>query len=220
MWIDTAVWPRRATWQHYLPYELPFFNLTAPVEVTATRAWCRAHDQSFFLATWWVLLRSLQPIPAFRQRLRGDRVWEHERLSIASTVLADDGTVRFCRLETAPDFTTFANSARAVVEAAKASPPGLVDHADRDDLVFGTVVPWVAFTSISHARRLGGQDSIPRFAVGKAEDEAGRVRMPVSVEAHHALVDGLHAGQLFQGLTQAFADPDATLGQPPRTQAT
>jgi chloramphenicol O-acetyltransferase len=36
--------------------------------------------------------------------------------------------------------------------------------------------------------------------------------MPVSVEAHHALMDGLHAGRFFERLQRHCSDPRAALG--------
>jgi chloramphenicol O-acetyltransferase type A len=35
--------------------------------------------------------------------------------------------------------------------------------------------------------------------------------MPLSVEVHHALMDGLHVGQFVQGFEAALADPMAWL---------
>jgi chloramphenicol O-acetyltransferase type A len=38
------------------------------------------------------------------------------------------------------------------------------------------------------------------------------MKMPVSVEVHHALMDGLHAGRYFEGLENCFSSPRAALG--------
>jgi chloramphenicol O-acetyltransferase type A len=64
------------------------------------------------------------------------------------------------------------------------------------------VIPWVAFTSFAHARRHGTEDSVPKIVFGKRHERGGRHRMPVSVEVHHALVDGLHVGRFFEGFQE------------------
>lgn len=212
MWLDLDAWPRRAHFDLFRSYEIPFFGLVAPVDVTATRAWCRAHDASFFLACWYAALDVVNGIEPLRMRLRGDRVWVHERLAIGSTVLATDETFRFAYLEAAPSFRAFAAAGRVVVDEAKSGPPRLAT-ADRDDLVHGTVVvPWVAFTAVTHAKRFGLADSVPRIAIGRIQDVGGRLTVPVGVEAHHALVDGLHVGRFYEGFAARLADPERTFG--------
>ena len=67
------------------------------------------------------------------------------------------------------------------------------DH--RDDLLHYSVLPWISFTSFSHARRHRADDSVPKIVFGRYRGDAGAERMPVSVEVHHALVDGLHVGR-------------------------
>src|SRR5216684_2776419 len=52
-----------------------------------------------------------------------------------------------------------------------------------------TVLPWVSFTSFSHARNWGREDSVPRIAFGKFTKENDRTLLPISVEVHHALMD-------------------------------
>jgi cytochrome d ubiquinol oxidase subunit II len=85
-------------------------------------------------------------------------------------------------------------------------------RADRDDLVYHSVIPWVSFTSISHARDSRRQSGIPKVTFGKYREAGGRVLMPVSVEVHHALMDGLHVGRFFERLEGYFKDPGAALG--------
>ena len=75
---------------------------------------------------------------------------------------------------------------------------GKLEPADhRDDLIHFSVLPWISFTSVSHARRLGTNDSVPKIMFGKHYEAGERRRMPVSIEAHHSLVDGLHVGRFF-----------------------
>ena len=70
---------------------------------------------------------------------------------------------------------------------------------------------WVSFTSISHARGGGREESVPKIAFGKYREEGGRASMPVSVEVHHALMDGLHVGRYFERLQSYFDDPASAL---------
>jgi len=63
-------------------------------------------------------------------------------------------------------------------------------------------IPWISFTGLQHARKTDLEDTIPRFVFGKYFKEEKRLKMPLSVEVHHALVDGFHVGQLFKFLQE------------------
>jgi chloramphenicol O-acetyltransferase len=65
---------------------------------------------------------------------------------------------------------------------------------------------------VTNARRSLAEDSVPKIIFGKYEVEGGRVRLPVSVEVHHALMDGVHVGRYFERLQEHFTAPAAVLG--------
>lgn len=68
-------------------------------------------------------------------------------------------------------------------------------------VIHGSSLPWLWFTSDSHPRRLPAESSVPKTTFGKADDTT----MPVSVDVHHALMDGLHAARFFQRFEEAPA---------------
>ena len=50
-------------------------------------------------------------------------------------------------------------------------------------------------------------DSIPRIAWGKYFEENGKIKLPLSVQAHHSLVDGVHVGQYFNKVQEILDNP-------------
>jgi chloramphenicol O-acetyltransferase type A len=68
----------------------------------------------------------------------------------------------------------------------------------------------VPFTSFSHARRWGTEDAVPKIVFGKHREIGGRRHMPVSVEVHHALVDGLHVGRFYEAFQARLDTPRGT----------
>ena len=58
-----------------------------------------------------------------------------------------------------------------------------------------SVLPWLSFTSNSHARQLSHSDSVPKITFGKLERVEEKLKMPMSVHVNHALMDGYHVGQ-------------------------
>jgi chloramphenicol O-acetyltransferase type A len=157
-------------------------------------------------------MKAANEVEPFRYRLRGDRVLVHDRIHAGTTVLLDDENFTFAFFDYDDDFEVFHARARESIERARAEGIQLHGRAERDDLIHHSVIPWATFTSISHARRGAREESVPKIAFGKYRADGGRLMMPISVEAHHALMDGLHVGRYFERLESYFSDPHSALG--------
>lgn len=221
-WLDMAAWPRRSHFEFYLGYENPFFSVTT--DVVVTKAYERSRQPggpSFFLMTLWCALRAAHRVEPFRLRVRDGRVWKNDIVHAGSTVLRDDQTFAFSHFSYSDSYDEFEKSSREVIDRIKAGPPGLFPE-DRDDEIYFSVLPWIRITGITNARP-NNSDAIPRVVFGKVFREGeGEWRMGVSVEVHHALVDGLHVGQflaVFEAELAMFATahPHAAPAPAPRS---
>jgi chloramphenicol O-acetyltransferase type A len=56
-------------------------------------------------------------------------------------------------------------------------------------------------------------DSIPRFAWGKYFQEGDTWKMPLSVQGHHAVMDGIHMGRYYETLQGYLHHPEVVLGE-------
>lgn len=63
-----------------------------------------------------------------------------------------------------------------------------------------SLMPWVTYTHISHTNSGKKDNAAPLFDWGKYYERDGRVIMPVSVQAHHSFVDGIHVGKFAEQL--------------------
>jgi chloramphenicol O-acetyltransferase type A len=208
--IELAGWKRREHFELYREFTNPFFSVTAEVDARATREACsEAGGPSFFLATVYLALRVCNEIEAFRTRVRRDSAWVHDQVSITPTVMRPDDTFGFVRLDPAPDFQTFAIAGKAALEEAKKVKPLVVSHDD-DNLIYHSTIPWVRFTSFTNALTFNAldfaADSVPRVVFGKCVKDGSRWPMPVGVEVHHSVVDGLEVGRFFEKFEAALRD--------------
>ena len=195
--IDLNTWKRREHFELYRGFSNPFFSICADVDAGPTRELCDAPGgPSFFLATVFLALRAANEVEAFRTRVRGDGAWVHDQVSITPTVLRSDETFAFARFDPAPDFKTFAAQCIPAVKSAKEIKPLVLTHPD-DDLIYHSTLPWIRFTSFSNALN-GASDSVPRVVFGKCVKEGKRWPMPVGVEVHHAVVDGLDIARFLE----------------------
>lgn len=212
-YLDLDRWERREHFELFRGYADPFWNVCVEVEVTALLDLLREHREvSPFLAYYFLALDAANRTEPFRYRLRGDRVLIHECIHGGSTLMLDDGRFTFAYLDYEPDFGRFHAAARAEIDQRRAGDGRLEPRDDRDDLIHTSVLPWIAFTSFAHARSGAAGDSIPKLVFGKFTERAGKTVMPLSIEVHHALMDGLHVGRFLARFEKRLADPAVHLG--------
>jgi chloramphenicol O-acetyltransferase type A len=201
--IDLNTWPRRKHYELFRTFDYPHFNLCAPLDITRFQPAVKAAGVSFTTAVIYVLSRAANEQVEFRWRMRGDQVVEHDLVHPAPTVLGADDLFSYCEMHYHADFLTFCHSARQAMQHAQAY-PSLEDEPGRDDYLFMTGIPWVSFTSMMHPIHMHPADSVPRLAWGKFYQEGQRIKMPVSVQVNHALMDGVHVGKYYERVQSLF----------------
>ena len=196
--IDLRKWKRRDHYSWFRKYEQPFFSVTVDVDVPAAWNTSRKHGAtSFFLSSVFQVLRAANDIEAFRLRLRPRGVWRHDHVAVGPTIMRADETFGFVRLEPAATLNQFAALGEAAIARAAARTALAPPQKVTDDIVFHSVLPWLRFTSFTNALP-GKGDSIPRIVFGRCARQGTRMKMPVAVEVHHALVDGLDVARFLE----------------------
>ncbi len=209
--IDLNTWSRREHFEFFKEFNHPHYSICANVDLTQLYPFIKAHGYSITAAIIYVITRAANAVPEFRYRMRQGEVVEHETVSPSVTILVADDLFSFCAIDYNPDFAEFASRASHVMAAVKENPT-LKDPPGRDDLLFMTALPWIAFTSFTHPMRLHPADSIPRFAWGKYFQERERLKMPLNVQGHHALIDGIHMGRFYAAVEEILLHPEQVLG--------
>ncbi|WP_042355671.1 chloramphenicol acetyltransferase [Bacillus rubiinfantis] len=195
-YIDVETWKRRKHFELYRSMDFPHLNLTANVDVTDFYKKIKAQRLSFFKAFLFGAVKTANEITEFRYRIRGDKVVEHERVHPSFTVMTSDDLFSFCTVAFEEEFSVFLQEVSRKMERAEQE-VNLEDEEGVDNLLYITCIPWVSFTNILHPIHLSPADSVPRIAWGKFFEENGKIKLPVSVQAHHALVDGVHMGKFY-----------------------
>ncbi len=202
--IDLSTWPRRKHFEVYNAFDYPHFNLCANVDITALYPFVKQRALSVNITLVYLFARVANAIPEFRQRIREAQVVEHDVVHPSSTILTEGDLFSFCHFPYIADYAAFAQQAAVVIERVKQHPT-LEDGPGRDDLLFMSAIPWVSFTSVMHPIHLHPIDSVPRIAWGKFFTEGNALKMPLSVQVHHALMDGVHLGRYYAQV-QAYLD--------------
>ncbi|MGI6085278.1 MAG: CatA-like O-acetyltransferase [Acetivibrionales bacterium] len=205
-YIDMETWKRKDHYYHFAKMDYPHFNICGNVDITKFFKHIKGNDIPFFISVLYAASRTANDIKEFKYRIRENRVIEHETVSPSFTVMTDSEVFSFCVSSYTEDSLEFKNNTLREIEKVKNN-ICLEDEPGRDDLLFITSIPWVSFTSFVHPIQMNPVESIPRISWGKYFEESDRIKLPFSVQVHHALVDGLHVGEYFNNLQEILNNP-------------
>ena len=209
--IDVDQWNRKEQFHFFLNYDNPFFGLTVNVDVTTLLQFTRDKGYSFFAAYLFISQFVANSIPEFRYRLKDGQVLDFPEIAAGSTILKSNKVFTFCYFDYMQSFPVFEQHALEQIKKCSQPESRLDDHDYNLAQIHYSVLPWVHFTGLTHPRNYGIEDSIPKIVFGKYTKEAGKVILPISVEAHHSLMDGFHVGQYFEGFQNCANFPDKYL---------
>lgn len=205
-YLDLERWPRRAAFEFFRQYDNPYFNVCVPLEVGPLLSAVRAEGLSFSITCLYMALHTANHYEPFRYRLASGQVLVHDVLHAGTTALLGE-ELAFVYFDYHADLRTFEQNARVARAKLRPGAARIEDRTEATDLIHFSSLPWIAFNSISHARNWRTEDSVPKMTFGRYHNAGERVLLPVSVEVHHALMDGLHVARFLEELQSRLLEP-------------
>jgi chloramphenicol O-acetyltransferase type A len=209
--IDMQTWSRREHFEFFSTYGYPHFGMCANVDLTAFYPAVKQRGSSLTVAIVYAITRVSNAIPEFRYRIREGKVIEHKIVNPGFTLLVEGDAFSFCFVDYVEDFSVFEVKAAERIAFVKEHPE--VRRLPQGDVLYMTAIPWVSFTSFLHPMRLQPEDSKPRFVWGKFFQEGELLKMPLGVQGHHALMDGVHVGKFYEEIQNYLQQPEIMLGE-------
>ncbi|MGN2370103.1 CatA-like O-acetyltransferase [Clostridium cagae] len=204
--IDIENWKRKDHYNFFRQADYPHFNICGNIDITKFYKYIKENELPFFISILYASTKTANSIKEFKLRIRGDKVIEHETVNPSFTIITDEEVFSFCRSNYTDNFNEFKTNTLKEIEKVKNN-ISIEDEPGQDDLLYITSIPWVSFTNITHPIQMNPVDSIPRIAWGKYFEEGGNIKLPISVDVHHALVDGVHIGQYFNIIQEIIDNP-------------
>lgn len=210
--IDLATWPRRDHYHLFRSLDNPYFSVTVALDVTDWRRAITAAGLPFYPSLVHQVMTAANGLEAFRLRIRGEEVVLHDVVHPSFTVPWGEDLFNFCIVDYEPDLAGFVARAKATMAEVQAAEGLLLDPPGKDDMIFISCLPWLAFTGLSQVADGRSGDSFPRIVWGKLARVGDRETVPLQVQLHHALADGLHIGRFVERLESVLAETAHRLG--------
>ena len=199
-YIDFENWPRAQHFALFHKMDYPQFNVCLNIDVTHFLQFVREQNISFYYAMGYAATHIANQITNFRYRIRGSQVVLHDKVNPSFTDMSKDSDLfKIVTVDLHGDMVTFAQKAKKQSEQQEVY--FIFENAEeQDDLIYITCVPWFSFTQITHPVSLSKDESVPRISWGKYFQQDGKCFLPFSVQANHALLDGVHVGKYVEKL--------------------
>ncbi|MBN2595404.1 CatA-like O-acetyltransferase [Labilibaculum sp.] len=193
--IDIDNWERKAQYYFFKDFDDPFMGATSNIECTQMFLKTKVINESFFIHYMHKALQVINEIPEFKLRILNGKIVQYPVINGTTTVFKINKTFNFCYFNYLENFDNFYIQTKNSIESAKKK--DILVSEPMLDLIYVSVIPWRSFTCIKHPRIFNGSDSIPKIVFGKVFKTGDKYFMPVSVDTHHALMDGYHVSTFF-----------------------
>ena len=200
--IDEKNWNRATHCMIFRNSAEPAFCLTFKANITGYKRMVKQQGLSFTMAMVYAVCKCANEIEAFRYRFLDGNVVLFDRIDTAFTYLNKDTELfKVVNVPFMEDLKAYCDLAEKTAKEQQEYFTGPLAN----DVFQCSPLPWVTYTHISHTNSGKKDNATPLFDWGKYYEKNGETIIPISVQAHHSFVDGLHVGQFVEKL-QAFFD--------------
>ena len=199
--IDETNWERAMHCMIFRNSVEPAFCVTFEADITNFKRKVREQGLSFTISMVYAVCKCANEIENFRYRFIDGKVVLFDKIDTAFTYLNDETklfkVVNVPMLDNIKDYVELAAKTAREQKEYFTGPLG-------NDVFQCSPMPWVTYTHISHTNSGKKDNAVPLFDWGKYYEKEGKIYIPISVQAHHSFVDGLHIGLFVDKLQNFF----------------
>ena len=123
---------------------------------------------------------------------------------LSPTIPLDNGDFRYTYMAWNADRAHFDTHASDKISEVRAGAPLNANDGTIEDVAYLSCLPWLDYTALDNALPQA-DDCIPRISWGKIVPKGDGFDMAMTLQVHHALVDGLQVANFFQATEEALS---------------
>lgn len=205
--IDYSSWDRREIYETYEGY---LYTLTVELDITEFLQTLREKQLKFYPSICYCITKAVNTKRSYRYAKSDGRIGFWDQVQSHYTLLRKNSNHLFTHQRTMydPDFSVYYQNFLADKEAAENGDSLYFEDFNKDgamDYVHISILPSTTYTGLSYSKPKSfthydtpNTSYVPFVLVGKYHEVDGRMKMPVTVEFHHAVNDGFHAERFFR----------------------
>lgn len=197
--LNIDKWNRKEHFNFFNQFDEPYFGIVVDIECSRAYKYCKEQEYSFFHYYLYQAIKTANIIESFRYRIENEQVFIYDKVHATSTIGRDDHTFAFSYIPYVDTFEEFSFLAQIEIMNIRNSVGlGINENTSRNDVIHFSPLPWLHYKGVTHSRNFKYKESVPKITFGKYQHSNKNLLMPVSVNVHHALMDGYHVAQYFE----------------------
>lgn len=202
--INLQTWARAPHLEFFSEFHEPSYGICVRVDCTDGYRFAKDNKYSFFQCCLYWTLKAAQKVDAFRLRIEDTKVFLYDQIDGGSAIDRPDGTFGYGYFPYEENIEKFISN--AVIEIERVRNTSDLMRSEVSNIIRYSSLPWLDFTSITHAQKFPAADSCPKITFGKMTEIDGRRSMPIAIHVHHGLVDGRDVGQFVELYEQTMKE--------------
>lgn len=207
--INLESWKRKEHFEFFSKFDDPTYGIVSEIDCSIAYKVSKEKDYSFFAYYMHKSLLATNQLEEFRYRIVDGNVVLYDEIHASPTIGREDGTFGFSFIPFNRDYKIFSESLqKEITDVQNTTGLRLNVDADRINTIYYSTFPWSTFTGLTHPRDLKDNSGIPKITFGKLFTREEKKFMPVSINVHHALVDGLHIASFLEIFQKMLDESD------------
>lgn len=207
--IDLETWPRAEYYKHFLNQQTSY-SLTSDINIDQALNFVKTNNYKFYPLFIYAVLKVVNSNPLYRMDINADGELGYWDKSVPFYSIFDSQKELFSNIDTA-DTYTFAEFHRdylADVEKYQGTGKLFPKQPIPENVVNISMIPWVHTTGFNLNIENNPNYLLPIVTGGKFEKTAAGIKLPVSIQIHHAVCDGYQASQFLLKLEDILSRPE------------
>jgi len=208
--VNIEKWNRKEHFDAYRDAIKCGFSLTVKLDISAIIPFVKEQGFKFYPVMIYLLSKAVNQHPEFKMAMKDGDLIIWDSVNPVYTVLHQD-TETFSALSVpyTDSFQDFIASYNAVLQRNENNRSFLPEKPPKNHFNI-SALPWIHFESFNLNIADFTDYFAPSFTFGKYQTEGNKILMPLAIQVHHAVCDGLHVAKLINTL-QEFCTTIQTL---------
>ncbi len=191
--INLTNWKRKEHFDFFSKMASPTFGIVTEVDCEQCFKNSKENEQSFFANYLHKSMIAVNSVDELKYRIIDNEIIEFDKIHAGVIIGREDETFGFGFVNFSSDFETFKAELENEILAVKNCSGLRLNNDDiKKDLIRHSTLPWNSFSGLLHPTNFNQKESVPKITFGKFIIREGKKMLPISIEAHHGLVDGFH----------------------------
>ncbi|RNA62425.1 chloramphenicol acetyltransferase [Chryseobacterium nematophagum] len=190
--IDIDNWNRKEHFDFFSKMVSPYFGLTIELDCTKAYKAAKENNYSFFASYLHKSMIAVNSVDALKLRIIENQVILYDVIHAGTTINREDQTFGFAFIPFSEDFDIFNSYLQSEIEEVQNSTGLRLNNGELGkDLIRHSTIPWHSFSALLHPTNFDKTESVPKITFGKFNNRECKKYLPVSIELHHGLADGI-----------------------------